>query len=149
MKPYVNKSGDIYYSDQPETAGDPEATAAELAAWLVPRLETMRRAEIAAAYELAVGFVKGYPPSEQVSWSTQEAEARAFTANSSAATPTLSAIAARTGETIAILAGKVIANADAFKAAGGDAIGRRRARMKAIDAAVAANDAAALQAVVW
>lgn len=111
--------------------------------------EETKRAEIEAAYNAAVSFLKDYPQSEQMSWGAQEAEARAFNANNSAATPTLSAIAARTGETVAVLASKVIANANAFKAGGGDAIGRRRARMKAIDAAVAANDMAALQAVVW
>lgn len=112
-------------------------------------IEVAKRGEINAAYVLATAFLRPYPQSEQISWSTQEAEARSFAANFAAATPTLSAIAARTGETVAVLAGKVIANADAFKAGGGDAIGRRRARMKAIDASVAANDTAALQAVVW
>lgn len=149
MIAYINRQGNIYYSTAPDTTGDLVATAAELAAWIAPRIEASKRAEIEAAYNAAVSFLKDYPQSEQMSWGAQEAEAIAFTANNAAATPTLSAIAARTGETVTVLAGKVIANANAFKAGGGDAIGRRRARMKAIDAAVAANNMAALQAVVW
>lgn len=144
---WINSAGQLYVGDM--QSGDREATAAEVDAWTMSRTKDAKRAEIETAYAAAVSFLDNYPASERLSWGDQEAEALAFVANNAVPTPTLSAIAARTGETIVILAGKVIANADAFKAAGGDAIGRRRARMKAIDAAVAANDMTALQAVVW
>src|SRR5205085_2193101 len=52
-----------------------------------------------------------YPADEVTSWSKQEGEARAYVADSDAATPLLSAIAAERGITVALLAAKVIEKA--------------------------------------
>lgn len=115
-----------------------------------PKTAEQVRAEINAAYSNAINVIADqYPDTERDSWAKQEAEARAYLADNNAATPLLSAIATARGITVDDLAARVVANADAYTVTAGEIIGRRQARMDEIAAAVAANDIAALQAVVW
>jgi hypothetical protein len=109
-----------------------------------------KNAEVDAAYNAAISVISSaYPATERDSWSKQEAEARAYVANNSAATPLLSALAGARGITIADLASRVITKADSYVIVAGALIGRRQARQDVIAAAVAANSLFALQAVVW
>lgn len=150
MKYYIDRTTGIVYAFEADGSQDhlikpdfeqttvPAKTAAQVAA------------EIDAAYSDAINVIAAqYPDTERDSWPKQEAEARAYLAESSAATPLLSAIATARGITVADLAARVLTNAAAYSVAGGEIIGRRQARMDAIAAAVASNDQAALQAVVW
>lgn len=81
----------------------------------------------------------GYPESEIKSWDKQEAEARAYTADSSSATPMLSALAVARGISVADLAQRVIGKADIFASAAGEIIGKRQALEDQINAIIAAN----------
>lgn len=71
----------------------------------------------------------GYSADEIKTWDKQVAEAEAFTADATAPTPLLDAIAAVTGDAKGDLAGKVITKANAYSAAVGAALG---AKQKAI-----------------
>lgn len=105
---------------------------------------------ISEAFDRAANnIIAQYPAIERDSWPKQEAEARAYLADTTSPTPLLTAIATARGISVADLAARVIANADVYAVAGGEIIGRKQARMDAISAAVASNDVAALQAVVW
>lgn len=104
-------------------------------------------AELSAACSARMDVVKaGYPPEEIQSWPKQEAEARAYLADNTAATPLLSAMAAARSIGLADLAARVIAKADAFAEASGAIIGKRQ---KYEDAVSAATDAATVAAIVW
>lgn len=117
---------------------------------VVPDLADIKAAklvELAADFALRMGSVKaGYPDDEIQSWFDQKGEAVAFTANPSAATPLLSAMASARGITVADLAARVIANAAGYAAAAGLFIGKRQ---KYEDAVNAAADAAAIAAITW
>jgi hypothetical protein len=116
----------------------------------IGQLERDKNTEIDAAYKAAIGVVSdAYPSTERDSWTKQDAEARAWTADHAAVTPFLTALAAARGIPIADLAAKVLGKADAYVVYAAQTIGRRQARQDAIAAAVAANDLSALQAVVW
>jgi len=110
----------------------------------------LKAAEIDAAYAGSIQQITAqYPASERESWMKQEAEARAWVADSTVPTPFLSAlIKARgvPGETMATLANKIISNADAFAAAAAAAIGRRQMLMPKI---ATAKTQAALNKINW
>ena len=86
----------------------------------------------------------GYPDDEVSSWSKQEGEARAWTANNAAPTPLLTAIAAARGVPLDVLAGKVIQKADLFAAASGALIGARQHAEDRIGAAATPADVEAI-----
>jgi hypothetical protein len=88
----------------------------------------------------------GYPESEQKTWDKQETEARQYTASNTAPTPLLSALSAARGVSVPILAARVIAKADAFAGACGQAIGKRQ---KHEDEVAAATTIAAVDAIIW
>ena len=77
----------------------------------------------------------GYPDLEVATWPQQVAEAQAFTANSAAATPILSAISTASGQTVAALAATVMTKTAAYTAASGAAVGQRIALSAPIYAA--------------
>ncbi len=104
-------------------------------------------AEIDAAYNAAIAVISAsYPETERNSWAKQEAEARAWTANNTAATPLLSAIATARGSTLADIAARVITNADAYAVYAGGVIGKRQAKMISIAAATTLTE---LEAITW
>lgn len=111
------------------------------------QVKTIKLAGLSAACSQRMDAIKaGYPAEEVQSWDKQESEARAYTANSSAATPLLSALATARGITLADLASRVIAKADQFAAASGAIIGKRQHYE---DQVMAATDAATVDAIVW
>ena len=92
-----------------------------------------------------------YPTDEVISWSKQEAEARAYLADNSAPTPLLSAIAENRSIPLALLAEKVTEKADVYAIFTGQIFGIRQAledRLRAID--LDAPDAIdQINAIVW
>ncbi len=82
--------------------------------------------EITAAASLALSQVTAaYSAHEVATWSAQVSEAQAYQAKASAATPTLSAIAAASNQTVAALASTVLKKAAEQLAASGAIIGKR------------------------
>jgi hypothetical protein len=107
----------------------------------------LKRAEIDAAYDAALLVITSkYPESERNSWAKQESEARAWTANNSAATPLLTAICTARGITLAQQVAKVITNADAYAQIAGAIIGKRQALISQVDAALNITE---IDAVKW
>jgi len=103
--------------------------------------------EINAAFDQAMNaLVTGYPEREIASWPQQEREARAFTADPTAATPLLDAIAAACGVNKDVLAAKIVTKADQFAAVAGALIGKRQALEDAINVAKTVAD---VEAAVW
>lgn len=98
-------------------------------------------------YKQAIGIIAdGYPETERSSWAKQEQEARAWTANNATATPLLSAIAAARGDTLAIIAAKVIGNADAYAFYAGGVIGHRQALLSQLSTATTRTE---IEAIAW
>jgi hypothetical protein len=91
-------------------------------------------------------LVAPYPPLEVATFANQYGEAQAYTVNAAAVTPTLSAIATVTGQTVAQVAASVLAKAASYTVASGAAIGKRQALTAQIQAA---TSVAAVQAIVW
>jgi len=81
-----------------------------------------------SAQLLALG--NPYSAEERETWITQEAEARAWTANHNAVCPMITAMAATRGIPLATMVQKIIENANLFKGASGQILG---AQQKALD----------------
>ena len=110
-------------------------------------LTALKRNEISDAFSNAMQVITtGVPVDEMSSWSKQEAEARAFTANASAVTFLIDALATARGIDKALLITKIIIKADAFAAVSGQLIGKRQGLEDALDAA---ESDAEIAAVVW
>lgn len=98
--------------------------------------KTMKLSEINGAYETAIAaLTPTYPDSERLTFDKQEAEARAYIADSNADTPLLSALAEGRGIDRAELVRRVIAKADAFSSASGLITGLRQRYEDMLDAA--------------
>ncbi len=105
-----------------------------------PTLEKAKDAKLteinAACDAILQTLTSTYPASELLTFDKQETEARAYLADSSTTpTPLLTALAAGRGITLADLAGRVMAKADAFAAASGYVIGQRQGLEDQLDAA--------------
>lgn len=113
-------------------------------------LKADKRADLIADCESAIAAIRaGYPDSEVLSWSKQEAEARALVADANAATPLLDALAEARGIAKAELAVRVIAKADAFAAISGALIGKRQRLEDELDALPADATSEQVAAIVW
>lgn len=91
-------------------------------------------------------IVLPYPQQETLTWPNQYAEAQAFTINSTAPTPMLSAIATASGQTVSALAASVLLKAAAYNAMSGAAVGKRQALTAQVQAATTVSG---VQAVIW
>ena len=90
-------------------------------------LKTAKLTEINAAYDDAVSaLVSDYPSNELLTFDKQEAEARAWTADQSADTPLVDALALGRGMDKAELVSRILAKADAFAVATGYLTGLRQ-----------------------
>lgn len=96
--------------------------------------------------DLLAAVKAGYPDDEVQSWSKQESEARAYTANSAAPTLLLSALATARQIPIDTLAARVVQKADLFAVVSGQIIGTRQ---RCEDLINVAADEAALNAITW
>jgi hypothetical protein len=145
MKYYKDLNNNVYaYEDdgsQDHLIGDKIAmTSDEIDAHINPlgQVKAKKMSEITKAYNDAISTLVGNTDQyEMASWSKQEAEARAYIADNSVATPLLSGmVAARgLGESIADFAKKIIANADEYKISYATILGAYQAKQKAIAAA--------------
>lgn len=108
---------------------------------------TALAAVIAAIEAVEAALTSGVPLGEKLSWATKEQAAAAVLAGSptDADTALLAGEASITGETVAELAQRIIAAAEAYRFAASRMAGIRRAAEKAI---ATAPDAAALEQVV-
>lgn len=109
-----------------------------------------KRAEINAAFEQSMQQItNGYPPNEVSSWSKQEAEARAYIANNTAATPLIDALASSRSVNKAELVTRIIAKADLFAGISGTLIGRRQGLEDTLDALSPTATAEEIALVTW
>ena len=113
-----------------------------------PTLEELKAAkltEINAAYDDAVSLlVADYPSNELLTFDKQEAEARAWTADQSADTPLVDALALGRGMDKAELVSRILAKADAFAVATGYLTGLRQKYEDRLGLAQSAEDVAAI-----
>ncbi len=99
-----------------------------------------------ACQEALAAVITSYPELEVLSWDQQLSEAEAYTANSSASTPLLSAISTASGKTVAALSASIITENTTYKASVGAIIGKRQNLTAQINAATSVP---AVQAIVW
>ncbi len=108
-------------------------------------LKAAKLAEINAAYDCAVSaLVADYPSNELLTFDKQEAEARAWTADQSADTPLVDALALGRGMDKAELVSRILAKADAFAVATGYLTGLRQKYEDRLGLAQSAEDVAAI-----
>ena len=118
-------------------------------------------AEINYAYELASNAIIGeYPPTERLTWTTQEAEARAWTKDNDAPTPWIDILCSQREPEWNELSpqdqqtyreemiGKILAKADGFKQASATLTGIRQ-RLEDAIGAVTEDDDETLNAIHW
>jgi len=136
--------------DKPELTvlqayGQPERTASnDEVVYTYPVVErdpaeVLEEQKLAAAKRVNSGYqaelnaiLSDYPDAETKTWDKQEAEARAYQADSAAPTPLIDAIATARDMDKAELVQRVIAKADAWIALSGAATGKRQALEDAI-----------------
>ena len=130
-------------------------TAQARAAALLAEARARAEAQVIARIDAATLAITGpVPLAEQLSWTVKEEAARAALADaaSPAQTALLSGEADVTGEALADLAAKIVANADAYRAAVAHLAGLRRLAARAIadapDAAALAQALADLEAAL-
>lgn len=100
----------------------------------LPRAKQEARQRIIKQCQDAAAVMENaYPEIEKRTFTRQEAEARAYVADNSAATPILSAIASARGLTVGELANRVIAHSDLFTAQAAALIALRQAKEDQID----------------
>lgn len=75
-----------------------------------------------------------YPDDEILSWDRQVKQAEAYQADNQTSVPLLDGMATLRNETVAVLAGKILAKAAAFEVAYGQLLGQRQARILALEA---------------
>jgi hypothetical protein len=127
---------------------DDELIEAEMSKIALDVAKKTKLAEIAKVYNEAISALVGNTDQyEMVSWAKQEAEARAYIADNTIATPLLSGmVAARgLGESVADFAKKIIANADEYKIAYASILGSYQARQKAIAVATTVEEVQAIK----
>jgi len=105
----------------------------------------MQRINAAYQGELET-ILADYPEAETKTWDKQEAEARAYQADTTASTPLIDAIATARSMDKAELVSRIIAKADAWIAASGQATGKRQVLEDAISAAQTIEE---VEAIAW
>lgn len=125
-----------------EKAGHGDRAPWSLEEWRARKLAEIKRSAQAAAD----AYMSSYPEFETLTWESQEREARAYVADSEVATPTLAPIAQARGLSVADLAQRVIAKADAFRAAAAAIMGQRQALEDQIMAAATVEE---VRAIGW
>jgi hypothetical protein len=113
---------------------------------IVPTLAEAKSAklkEVTSTYNASITALAGsIDKFELVSWTKQESEARAYVADNTVATPLLSGmvITRGLGETVADLANKIIAKADAYQTLYASILGTYQSKQRAIDAATTVDE---------
>ena len=107
-------------------------------------------ARINTAYQSAANaLTSGYPADEISSWPKQESEARAWLADSAAATPWLDSASTARGITKADLVTRIMDNAALFTTAHGQLTGKRQKLRDEIDAIGSNPTQSQLDAIQW
>jgi hypothetical protein len=107
----------------------------------------VKQSQLSGTYKSSInsliGLVDG---AEMVSWSKQEAEARAYIADNTVATPILSVLVVSRGlgETVAQLANKIIAKADEYATSYASILGIYQAKQKQLDSATTVAEVQAI-----
>lgn len=99
-----------------------------------------------ACQNALAAIVAPYPALEIATFPNQLNEAQAFTANANSPTPTLSAIATASGQTVSLIAASVLSKAAAYTSASGALVGKRQALTAQINAATTVTQ---VQSIVW
>lgn len=120
----------------------PPAPIDKIAASAINRINADYQAEMSE-------ILRAYPEAETLTWDKQEEEARKWSADNTAATPLLDAIAQGRSMDKAELVSRVLAKADAWIAASGLATGKRQALEDEISASLAAEDREAIETIKW
>jgi hypothetical protein len=116
----------------------------------IAKLKALKMQEINEKFEQSIQQITaGYPASETSSWGKQEAEARAYVANSSATTPLIDALASSRSVNKAELVTRIIAKSDLFAGISGTLIGRRQALEDDLNALPETATAEDVAAIVW
>lgn len=130
---WVYNGTELVLIDNAEAIRD-AALAAEVEAEAAKSIKQEKDTAISAAvtqFEAEAAAIKGgYSQAVIDTFSIQESEAMAWTADNSAKTPLLDAILSESGESIDVLAKSIIANAEALKTNIGKAIGRQAKKIK-------------------
>lgn len=125
----------------------PDINEADLPPLELAAAKSRRLAEIKSAADAEVAPVRNqYPDFERETWPYQEREARAWTADNNAATPTLTDIGQARSKDLSYLAPKVIQKADAYRDIASAAAGKRQALAEAVEAA---TTVAEVEAINW
>ena len=156
-------AGEMEWTDDinhPLTPGDYEADVAPFVAlWeaekarldeeanrppIPPTLKDAKAAKLAEinaeCQRMLESLTPTYPERELTTFDKQETEARAYTADATASTPLLSALAQARGIPLPDLVARVLAKADAFAVASGSIIGQRQALEDRLDACTTLED---------
>ena len=108
-------------------------------------LKGQKLTEINAAYDVAVSaLVSSYPSNELLTFDKQESEARAWSADKSADTPLVDALALGRGMDKAELVSRILTKADAFAVATGYLTGLRQKYEDRLGQAHTAEEVAAI-----
>jgi len=129
----------------------PAGLVAELPPEPLAALYTAKRAEIRDKADALLQEVGSeYGAMERQTWEQQHAEAKALQADPQADAPLVRAIALARGMDVLELAGRILANADAWKLISGHVVGQRLAYQDALDAAsnLAGTDEDAARAAI-
>lgn len=114
---------------------------------LLAQAKSRKLAELKSAADAEVAPTRNqYPDFERETWPSQEREARAWTADNSAATPTLTDIGQARGKSLGYLAPKVIEKADQYRSLASAAAGKRQALAEAVEAATSVEE---VEAINW
>jgi hypothetical protein len=122
---------------------NPPPTDAEVIAYN----KKYKQEEITRLFNETAEAISNALPHEMASWRKQEDEARAYLADNSVSTPTLSAlvVARCKGETVLDLATKVVANADAYASVYIPLLGKFQNKMSEITLAKTTADLTAIK----
>lgn len=134
---------DAYAKEHPEKVTEelPEFSSEPM----LDDLKAAKLTEINAAYDNAVSaLVSSYPSNELLTFDKQEAEARAWTADKSAETPLVDALALGRGMDKAELVSRILVKADAFAVSTGYLTGLRQRYEDMLEQAQNAEEIAAI-----
>ena len=116
----------------------------------LPTLGDRKQDEIDRGYEIGMqALLAGYTPSQLLTFDKQEAEARAYLADSGAVTPYLDAATEAREISKIELAGKIVAKADSFSAASGALTGKWQRLRDEIITHRDSGDGGSLAAINW
>lgn len=146
---YIEQNGTFNVDGQPMTEAQKAEVLSAINAQVVgiEWYKQVKFGQISGAYQSATKAMAGNTDSsEMVSWNKQETEARAWTADNTAATPIIDnlLIGRALNETKASLVAIIISKADQYAVAYAQVLGQYHAKQKALDACTTVEQVLAL-----